>query len=491
MPAAIAFVILDAPPRRVLLQSVGHPLHEFVAVRFSGELPDCGESVVRLLEAVVLHAVGGRLLRDPRGQRVVHEVLTGVGRDANSERVSVHTPGSPKTLIKFRVPRARKNILDSRNTVRRGRRETPKTVGAEARAVTADTNDPSFEEALADAVDSLRTAHPALELRESGLDPLVAVLSGPADADARADAAEVVGMLAERFPAEVAPATDALADVLSDDVVRVAVVRALGYISEEQPAAVAPHADALRGLVNAEQSAVSRNAAWALSNVARRDPAVARDAFPVFLELLSDDGQVQRHAANALAATPHDLLAEHPDALSALVGALASSSGYRGVGRALVAVAPAYGDRVSDELLDCLGAGRAAVREHAAWALVPLADEHPDLVRPHWDELLAVVREDDDQQVQNSIAAALAAVATDTPDADLLADLASLLDHDDPFVRRYGCLALGDVAVSTGNEDAIAALAAAREDDDPVVSREAEKQFADAAAAHPEKADSF
>lgn len=354
-------------------------------------------------------------------------------------------------------------------------------------------DEPTLDDALEEAAASLRTGYPGVAFPddEPTLDALTALLATSADDGRRRDAAQILEMLAEGFPADLARIVPALVAHLDDDALRDPLLRALGYVSTERPDAVAPHVDALAGLLESDDASVVRDATWTLANVAAADPDTVAGLFPRFADLLSSDGPVRRHAARALAAAPESVLVDDPTVLDRLVDDLDSSSRYRTVGRTLVAVAPAYGDRVVDELFACLDDGRPAVREHAAWTLVPLADDHPGLVRPRWRDLLAVLRTDDDHQVRNSAAAALAALATDSPDDDLLQSLVAVLDHDDMFVRRYGCLALGDVAVETGDERVLSALVDARDDPGDVVRQEAETQLADAAAEHPDAVSSL
>lgn len=347
-----------------------------------------------------------------------------------------------------------------------------------------------FDDTVAEAVDSLREAHPDADRLEGEptLESLSAVLSDAGTETAvRNDVARVLSMLAERFPGELARIVPTLVDRLDDEAVRTPLLRTLGYVSKADPDAVRHAVDSLVTLLDADDPAVVRNATWVLSNVAAGDSDAVAAAFPRIATLLShEDEEVQRRAARALSSAPESLVAADRSILERLLELLESPSLYRTVGRTLVSTAPAYEDRLVDELFERLESGRPAVREHAAWTLVPLADEHPDLVRPRWAALVEIVRDDDDYQVRNSAAAALAAVATDRPEDELLSALIGLLDHDDMYVRRYGCLALGDVAVARGNGAALRALDEARDDAVRLVSREAEQLLANAARKHPD-----
>lgn len=355
--------------------------------------------------------------------------------------------------------------------------------------------DPDFDDALAEAVDTLQEAYPEAEISDGrvGLDDLVEGLSeSTADAELRRDVARILSMLAEQFPTDLAAVAPAVIDRLDDEVVRSHLLRALGYVSKTEPEAVRPATGTLVALLDADDPDTVRNATWVLSNVVTADRGAAVDAFPEITELLShDDEEVRRHAARVLASAPESVVAGEDAVLQRLLDLLEQPSLYRTAGRTLVSIAPAYGEQLSAALLDRIEGGRPVVREHAAWTLVPLADEHPDLVRERWPELVDVVRDDDDHQVQNSAAAALAALVSDRPESDLLRALVDLLDHDDMFVRRYGCLALGDVAVAQGNDVALRALAEARDDEAAIVSREAEQLLANAAREHPDVVSEF
>lgn len=351
-----------------------------------------------------------------------------------------------------------------------------------------DMADSDFETALQEAQESIRAAYPDESFPdENSVDWLTALLDRERDESTRWDAAQILAMLAERFPGKLAPAVPDMTERLDDPVVRTHLIRTLGYVSENNSDAVRNATDRLRGLLEANEPAVVRDAVWVLSNLGETDPAAIESVYPVLSDLLShNDEYVRRRAANALASIPMSRLRGERGTLEELLSLLDSASLYRTAGRTLVATAPAFGGATVDGLFERLESGNPTRREHAAWTLVHLADDRPDLVRPRWQTLIKHLRDDDDHQVLNSVAAALAAIVADLPEGDIPSALCELLHHEDQFVRRYACLALGDVAAATGAETTVAALADARNDDAPLVAREAEQRLASAAQNHPE-----
>jgi HEAT repeat protein len=349
------------------------------------------------------------------------------------------------------------------------------------------TTDTDFETALGEAVDSLRTAHRGAAPDEASIEPLVeAIAAVDPDDPFRDDAARILAMLAEEFPTEVAPIAPRLAESLGGDGTA-HLLRALGYVSEADPDAVRESIDPVAARLDADDPAVVRHALWTLSNVAEADSNVLSETFPELAALLShEDGEVRRRATIAIANVPTSELADAPSVLDRLLEVLESPNHYRSAGRTLVAVAPAYGDRLVEALFERLDGGTPSIREHVAWTLAPLADEHPELLASRRSRLVELVVESDDYQVKNGAAAALAALAVDDPSDDSLAEIAAILDDPDEFTRRYGCLALGDLAVTVGHPDALDALADAAEDGEPVVEREAARLLTEAADEHPE-----
>lgn len=354
----------------------------------------------------------------------------------------------------------------------------------------AGPDDVDLDDALAEAVGSLRESYPSLDLPAEpvGLHAFVGLLDDPgSDADVRRDVARVVGMLAERFPGELSDVAPGLVDRLDDDAVRAHLLRALGYVSDADPDAVLDSTGAVVAQLGADDPASVRNATWVLSNLAAADPGAVEAAFPDLVDLLShDDEEVRRRAARAVAAAPESLLASEDEPREQLLEMLARPGLHRSTERALVAVAPAYGEELVGELVARIRSGRPAAREHAASTIEGLADAHPALVEPHWPELLEVVRADDDHQVRRSVAAALGAVAAGGSNEDLLGGLVGLTDHEDAFARRYGCLALGPVAVERAPAAALSALADARTDEAAVVGGRADQTLTAAAREHPE-----
>lgn len=353
-------------------------------------------------------------------------------------------------------------------------------------------DDPEFADALSEALDSLGESYPDADLSDE--EPTLRVLTGVLTAAApgselRTDVARLLGMLAEQFPTELASVAPTIADELPKAGGRKHLLRALGYVSKADPGAVDDWIGTVVAALDDDDPAVVRTALWVVSNAAEADREVLSDSFLDLIDLLAhDDEEVQRRAAGALGSAPETTLVGEPDVLDRLLEQLESASHYRTAGRTLVSVAPAYGDRLVDSLFERIENGPPGAREHATWALVPLSDEHPDLVRPRWPELVELVREDDDYQVKNCAAASLAAIVRERPADEPLSALIDLLDHQDEFTRRYGCLALGDVAVATGQPSAMRALAEARNDEKHVVSRDAERRLVEAAREHPEAA---
>ena len=348
--------------------------------------------------------------------------------------------------------------------------------------------DPDVDEAVEEAFASLREAYPDRDLPSASVGDLVGLVEGADDPDLRRDAARLLAMLAERYPDAVAPHVEAL--VASLDAGGVDVDRhlllAVGHVSTERPASVEPAVDRLERWLG-EGPRVARHAAWSLANVADASPGAVAPATPALVECLEDgDEDVQRHAAQAVGRVAEVAPDAVRPALGSLLDLLASRSLYRSAGRALAGAAPVFGEATVDGLLERLEPGNPERREHAAWTLAQVAEAHPSLVATRWPGLVDLLREDDDHQVQNGVAAALAAVASAEPDPDLVAALVDLLDHQDAVVRRYGCLALGDVAMATRDEAALAALGEAREDPMPLVAEQAARHLADVAAEHPE-----
>lgn len=348
-------------------------------------------------------------------------------------------------------------------------------------------SDTDFETALAEAVDSLRSAHPNVGPDEASIESIVGSIDATESDDPfRDDAARITAMLAEQFPTQVAPTAPRLAETLGGEGTA-HLLRAIGYVSEADPDAIRGSVDPVAACLDADDPAVVRNALWTLSNVAEADPSVLSGMIPELTALLShDDGEVRRRATLVIANVPPPDIADTPAVLDRLFDVLESPNHYRSAGRTLVAVAPAYGDRLIEALFDRLDGGTPSIREHVAWTLAPLADEHPELLAPRWPRLVELVTESGDYQVKNGAAAALAAIAAAEPSDDLLTEIATILDDPDEFTRRYGCLALADLAVTTGHPNALSALAEAVEDGAPVVEREASRILAEAAQAHPE-----
>lgn len=346
----------------------------------------------------------------------------------------------------------------------------------------------AFETARAEAVDTLRVAYGANRIPEdASVESLAASLKAtPTDDPFREDAARILAMLAEEFPERLASIAPEIAETL-DGTGRSTLLRTLGYVSEVDPTAVVNSTGTLVTALGDDDSAVVREAVWTLSNVAEAEPAVLEEAFPHLVDLLShEDGEVRRRAVGVIADASRSDLADHPGVLDRLLEELESTHHYRTAGRALVEVVPTYEDRLVDALFARLETGTPSIREHVGWTLALLASEHPDRLESRRSALLELVASDDDHQVKNGAAAALAGLATADPDATLLASITSLLEEDDEFTRRYGCLALGDVAVTAGHSEALATLADARSDGAPLVEREAERLLAEAAGENPE-----
>lgn len=354
-----------------------------------------------------------------------------------------------------------------------------------------ESRETDFSEAVGEAFDSLREAYPDRDFLtgQPTVGELTTILIRADQTDLRRDVAQVVSLLAERFPAElvqVAPDLYALIDA-DDQTVRKHVLLALGYASKAQPERVQPVVDRLAGLLDGDDVETVSSVAWIISNIAAADAQAIEPAVPEIVHLIdSDDEQVQRHAARTIGS----IAGTYPDVveptLPRLLDLLQSTPLYRAVGNAIVEAAPVFGERLVPELFDRLAPGQPALREHAAWTFVPLAENHPELVWPRWPDLIEIVRTDEDQQVQNSIAAALAALACYRPEADLLETLIDLLDHDDPFVRRYGCLALGDIAMETADSRVLEALADARAERYAFISDQAEDVLVEVAREYPE-----
>lgn len=165
--------------------------------------------------------------------------------------------------------------------------------------------DTDFETALAEAVDSLRTAHPDAAPDEASIESLVEAFDASDSGDPfRDDVARVLAMLVEEFPMRVAPIAPRLAEFLGG-AGAAHLLRALGYVSEADPSAVETSIDSVVGRLDADDPAIVRNALWTLSNVARSDPNVLSDAFSELVALLShDDGEVRRRATIAVANAP-------------------------------------------------------------------------------------------------------------------------------------------------------------------------------------------
>lgn len=346
------------------------------------------------------------------------------------------------------------------------------------------------DEAVAEAVGTLGEVYPSDDLVEgdANVESLAAALTSP-DAALRRDAAQLLCMLAERFPDTVVAVVADLIDALDapDDETRVHCLRGLGYVSKSHPEAVQPAVDRLVELLD-DDVVLVRNATWTLANVAEFDPPTVEPAVERFVALLHHgDDEVHRHAARGIGFAAEAYPEEARAARDRLLELLESTALYRAVGRALVSAAPVCGESLVDRLLERLDAGRPTVREHVSWTLVPLADDHPELLRPHWRALHEIAVADDDYQVQNSAAAALAALASDRPEADLVGALVELLEHDDPFVRRFGCLALGDVAMATRKEAVLRALDGALDDPMDVISDLAEQRLVEVATEHPDE----
>lgn len=352
--------------------------------------------------------------------------------------------------------------------------------------------DQEFKEALEDAIATLHHAYSTNELprQEATITDLAAILAtSSGQEDFRRDVAQICSMLAEQYPSQVKHVAPMLIDQLetSDTETRKHIVRALGYISKPHPDVVRPGVAPLTNLLESDDVGVVRNALWVIANIAEADPTAVNPAIPRFIELLeADNEEICRHAVRAVAAVSETASNDTQDALPQLFELMESTSHYRTVGRALVSIAPTHGEQIVDEFLSRLERGRSVVREHVAWALVPFAKEHPELLWSAWPTLINIVRDDEDHQVQNSIAAALAALATERPDSELIDELIDLLEHKDQFVRRYGCLALGDVAMETQKKAVLRALADARTDDAHLVASQAESLLVDVAAEYPD-----
>lgn len=352
------------------------------------------------------------------------------------------------------------------------------------------SDETDFETALAEAADSLREAYPGIALPAQPADPdaFVRILGDPTTDEAvRRDVARLLSMLAEQFPAQFAPVAPALATHLGDERARRHLLHALGYVSDVDPDALLGVTDTLVALLDAEDPGTVRAATWVLSNLVATDEDALEAAFPALHDLLSrDDEEVRRRAARAVAAAPPTRLAGETELLGQLLDLLDSPGLHRTAERTLVSVAPAFGEQLTAALVERLDTGTPTVREHAAATIERLAEVHPTLVDARWPALLEVVRADDDHQVRQSAAAALAAIAVAETDSDLLDSLVTLIDHENVYARRYGCLALGDVALARAPPSAMAALAAARKDEAPIVGEKAEQVLVDVAREHPE-----
>lgn len=349
-------------------------------------------------------------------------------------------------------------------------------------------DDPDVEEAVGEAFASLQEAYPDRDLGPASVGALADLLERASEPDLRRDAARLLAMLAERYPGAVAPHVDALVEGLDeaeDDVGR-HLLLAVGHVSTDRPTSVEPAVDRLVGVLD-EDPRVARHAAWSLANVADASPGAVAPAAPALVDCLeAEDEDVRRHAAQAVGRVAEAAPDAVKPALGPLLDLLESRSLYRSAGRALAGAAPVFGEPAVDGLIEGLEPGNPERREHAAWTLAQVAEADPSLVATRWPGLVELLREDEDHQVQNGVAAALAAVASDDPTPDLVGALVDLLDHPDAVVRRYGCLALGDVAMATRDGAVLAALEDAREDPMPLVAEQAARHLADVAAEHPD-----
>lgn len=352
----------------------------------------------------------------------------------------------------------------------------------------SDDDDGGIDEAVTEALSTLRESYPAADLPKGADVTDLAVVSSSTEGDLRRDATKLLSMLAERFPAELAEVAPHLISGLDaeDTVIRIHSLRALGYASKSHPEAVRPAVDRLVELLDDDTKLV-RNATWTLANLASADPRAVEPAVPRFVDLLEfGDNEVHRHAARGVAAISTSYPTEARSAFPRLLELLQSTALYRAAGRSLVSAAPVLGEPLVDELFDRLESGRPTLREHVAWTLVPLAATHHELLWGRWPELLEIVRDDEDYQVQNSATATLAALACERPESELVTALIGLLTHDDPFVRRYACLALGDVAMATRDPDVLRALDRARDDPMDAVSEMADQQLVEIASSYPD-----
>lgn len=198
-------------------------------------------------------------------------------------------------------------------------------------------DDSGFEDALSEAIDSIREGHPDAKLpgEAPALQTVVEALSASAPGSKlRTDAARLLGMLAEQFPGELAPVAPAVADTVSEESGRRHLLLVLGYVSKSHPDAVEVSIEPVVAALDDDHPAVVRNAIWVLSNLAEEDREITTDVLPELLELVAhDDDEVRRRAASALGSVPEPVLAETPAVLERVLEQLESSSHYRTAGR--------------------------------------------------------------------------------------------------------------------------------------------------------------
>jgi len=348
-----------------------------------------------------------------------------------------------------------------------------------------------FREALDEATEALRDTYPNEDVPEdvSTASELIDLLRESTNTELHRDITRMLGLLAEEYPERIGPSVQSLVNIAdtTDGAVRRSALLALGHVAESEPERLTPSVSTFVQLLETDDSKVRQHVLWILSHIAESDPEAVEPAKPWIIDSVThSDEVVQRHSIRTIGhiadTYPEDVSSVVPD-LRKLLG---SQNLYRTVGRTLVQCVPVAEDQVIEGLLEQVTDGPQIRREHASWALVPVAENHPSLLWSTWPELLSILEDDEDYQVQNNVAATLAAMATERPNSDLIDELLALFDHPDMFVRRYVCLAIGDVAVSSADERLVRTLDDVRQDDVQLVSEQAEQILAKVLAEYPD-----
>jgi len=237
-------------------------------------------------------------------------------------------------------------------------------------------------------------------------------------------------------------------------------LQTLRHIGTNSPGGIAPVAEAISPYLESNIVTAKREAARCMALIAGDYPGDVVDAVSELAQIIRDEADGQDAAVEALSKVSREFPGEVEPTID-LLGAFALDQSKSdktrlhataGLGQ-VVGNSPDAGIGFVDDLVELFDDDNYKLRNNALALVYDIAGVHTDLIKPHTDEIAALLAVKDSYTRINA-SGTLARVAADFPESvqHLTPVFIKLLSDDDHGVRENACWLLGRLRVSEAKD---------------------------------------